>query len=121
MKFLGINAYIVILFLIAISWFLWITNSEFVCNDSECYVSNKNMFNIQVSNKTFKPEDIIGFDYVKLQGRRINRHHLLIILKNSKTYQIPKNFGNDESSVKFMSEYLQTQLQNKPLNIYEEF
>lgn len=121
MKFLGINSYIVIFFLIALFWLLWITNSKFVCNDSACYVSNKNMFNIQVSGKTFNPEEIIGFDYVKSGGRVCTHNHLLIILKNSKIYKIPKDFGKDESKPKFFAEYLQTKLQNKPLNIYEEF
>lgn len=121
MKFFGINVYIVIFFLIALSWLLWITNSKFVCDNSVCYVSNKNMFNIQVSSKTFKPEDIIGFNYIKSRGRVGEHNHIIIILKNSKTYKIPKDFGNDESKVKFFAESLQKELQNKPLNIYEEF
>ena len=79
------------------------------------------MFNIQVSSKTFNPEDIIGFDYAKSRVRVCTHNHVLIILKNSKIYKIPKDFGNDESKVKFFVEYLQTELQNKPLNIYVEF
>lgn len=82
---------------------------------------NKNMFNIQVSKKMLKSGDIVGFDYVKSRGRVSTHNHLLIILKNSKIYKIPKDFGKDEASVSFFAEYLQKKLQNKPININEEF
>ncbi len=123
MKFLGINALIVIILLILTSWIFWCTKSTFVCNEKECYVINYDMFDLPISKKTIIPDNIQEFKAVKyryLGGKNLNNQYFIVLYLNDSKYKIPKSYGSDYAGAKSMADYLQQALTNKPLDINVE-
>ena len=124
MKFFRINAWIIIIVLILVTWFFWCTKTVFVCDKANCHITNYNMFNAHISKKIISPDNILGVEcinYKRYGSKGSYDEYFIVLLLNNSMYKIPKSFGSDYNSAKSMATYIQKALTINPSNININF